>query len=63
MRLTFLWTDVEGHTPGYLTAYEQGVPLPAANAAKEIYAMAARSVCPTKTSPCCIASINDEDPD
>ncbi len=39
-RLQLMWKDLHLAT---LTAYEQGVPLPAGNVAKEIYAMAAKS--------------------
>jgi len=57
--LQLMWKDL--HLAA-LTAYEQGVPLPAANVAKEIYAAAARSGLADQDMAAIYRFINVEDP-
>ena len=56
--LQLMWKDL--HLAA-LTAYEQGVPLPAANAAKEVYAAAARSGLSDQDMSAIYRFINNED--
>jgi glyoxylate/succinic semialdehyde reductase len=57
--LGLMWKDL--HLAA-LTAYEQGVPLPSANAAKEVYAAAARSGLSDQDMAAIYRFINNEDP-
>ena len=57
--LQLMWKDL--HLAA-LTAYEQGVPLPSANAAKEVYAAAARSGLSDEDFSVIYRFINSEDP-
>jgi 3-hydroxyisobutyrate dehydrogenase-like beta-hydroxyacid dehydrogenase len=57
--LQLMWKDL--HLAA-LTAYEQGVPLPSANAAKEVYAAAARSGLSDEDFSAIYRFINSEDP-
>jgi len=57
--LELMWKDL--HLAA-VTAYEQGVPLPCANVAKEIYSMAARSGLSDQDMSAIYRFINNEDP-
>jgi 3-hydroxyisobutyrate dehydrogenase/glyoxylate/succinic semialdehyde reductase len=57
--LELMWKDL--HLAA-VTAYEQGVPLPSANVAKEIYSMAARSGLSDQDFAAIYRFINSEDP-
>lgn len=57
--LQLMWKDM--HLAA-LTAYEQGVPLPAANAAKEVYAAAARAGFSDQDVSAIYRFVNNEDP-